>query len=97
LRVARGNTGLATIDLILQAVHCEWAQVEATFRSSPSARKDSLGLPAPRRARRAVVDATTITLRMSPAEYAGLSKLASSAQASVSEVIGRCVDQHWPE
>lgn len=96
LAQARTDTGYATIDLILQAVHAQWHHVQPGLRADGSITTDSdLDLPPPRRAHRSVIDATTVQLRLAAAEHAGLTKLASTARLSISELVTVCVDQHW--
>ena len=96
LAVARTETGVSTIDLILEAVHAQWPHVQDKTPNRSSA-VGSLDLPLPRPARRSVPDPTTIQVRLSEAEHAGLSKLARSARVSMSEVVSICVDRHWPD
>jgi hypothetical protein len=83
LVAATTETGMSTIDLILQAVHAQWPRVRSEM-TNRCLDEGSLDLPLPRRARRSVPDAATVQVRLSAAEHAGLSTLARSLQASVS-------------
>lgn len=92
---ARAHTGVSAVDAILQAVHAEWQSVAEELTSRPST-DDSLELPPPRRPIRAIADATTLQLRLSQAEHAGLTKLAGTAGISVSALVSTCINKHWP-
>ena len=94
---ARGRTRASNIDLILEAIHATWRDVAAELKT-PSPKTDpDLDLPRPRRPRRKVTEASTLQLRLTPAEHAGITNLAHRANVSISELVTHCIDRHWPE
>lgn len=94
---ARGRTRASNIDLILEAIHATWRDVAPQLKT-PSPKSDpDLDLPLPRRPRRTVTQASTLQLRLTPAEHAGIASLAHGANVSISELVTHCIDRHWPE
>lgn len=97
LRVARAQTRMSAVDVILDAIHTEWkaAKADEEIGGPAPARDPDLELPVARRPRRQVEDGAPVQIRLTRVEHDQLTRLASRSGVSLSELVTTCVDRRW--